>query len=92
MISNRQSAGLLLRSAISLSACIAVGFLSAGCAGHQVDKYTVTDADRAAGATAVGADGKPLPGGTGNLPRDPHDGAAFGPDGKPMGAGIPKPQ
>jgi hypothetical protein len=81
-----------LRSIAAPIAWIATALALAGCAGHQVDKYTVTDADRQAGAVSVGADGKPLPGGTANIPKDTHDGAAYGPDGKPMGAGIPTAQ
>ena len=53
----------------------------AGCGGSQVDKYTVTDADRKAAAPVIGADGQPLP----VIKKDSKDGAAFGPDGKPMG-------
>lgn len=69
-------------------ACAAFAFVCgalAGCGGNQVDKYTVTDADRKAGQATLGADGKPLAGGTGSIPKDIHDGAAYGPDGKPMG-------
>lgn len=70
----------------------AVGFAAlcsvlAGCGGSQVDKYTVTEADRKAATGVIGEDGKPLPA----LPKDTHDSAAYGPDGKPMGGGAKAP-
>jgi hypothetical protein len=76
------------RSLTASLACLALGALLSGCGGSQVDKYTVTDADREAAKNAgLGPDGKPLKGSTRDLPRDSHDGAAYGPDGKPMGSG-----
>jgi hypothetical protein len=76
-------------SVVTIAACLGLGMVLSGCnGGYQVDKYTVTDADReAAKHVGLGPDGKPLPGSTAALPRDPHDGAAYGPDGKPMGSG-----
>jgi hypothetical protein len=80
----RRTAIIRTLGAAALAACIAVGCLLSGCGGSQVDKYTVTDADRKAAQPALGPDGKPLQGGTASLPRDPNDKAAYGPDGKPM--------
>jgi hypothetical protein len=84
MITNHRGPfAIFLRTAASLSGCAAIVCVFAGCGGPQVDKYSVTDADREAAKAAAKA-------GTTALPRDPHDGAAYGPDGKPMGGGGAK--
>ena len=88
-IFHTRSATKTRRGFVAFSASLAFGAVLAGCnGGSQVDKYTVTDADRQAAMKAgLGPDGQPLKGSTASLPRDPHDGAAYGPDGKPMGSG-----
>jgi hypothetical protein len=45
-------------------ACAAIGAFAAGCSTHQVDKYTVSDADRQAGSAVPAQDKNALPGGT----------------------------
>ena len=78
--SNGRFLAALLRRIASLVACLAISCVVAGCGGSQVDKYTVTEADRKGAAPVIGADGKPIA----PIPRDSHDTAAYGPDGKPM--------
>lgn len=68
------------RSAASVAAFAAAASVLAGCSsGAQIDKYTVTDADRAAAKASLGPDGKPV---MGAIPKDPHDSAAYGPEGQ----------
>ena len=94
MSKNRgKCASVRLRAMASIIAVFAAAWALAGCGGApQVDKYTVTDADRQA-ALANSKSPAPANGGAGTstgfqtIPKDSHDGAAYGPDGKPMGAG-----
>jgi hypothetical protein len=74
--------GVYVRSFGWCAAFVATGCVLAGCGGPQVDKYTVTDADREAAKAAKSTGAA--------IPRDPHDGAAYGPDGKPIGSGGAK--
>ena len=76
------SAAALSRGITRVAVIAVLGWIVSGCGGSQVDKYTVTDADRKAAAPVVGADGQPIP----LIKKDNKDTAAYGPDGKPMGS------
>lgn len=85
---DRKFTAIFVRTCAPTAAFVLLGVVLAGCSGGpQIDKYTVTDADRQAAKASLGPDGKPLPGSSANIPRDPADGAAYGPDGKRIGVG-----
>ena len=86
--------GIILRSFALPLTCIAIGGMLAGCGKKDEDSKTAAPSamGTAPGATnaAPGA-AAPQAGSSAAIPKDPNDGAAVGPDGKPLGGGAPRP-